>query len=82
MSPPDPDAAFAVLRAADPEVMDRDQLAEVAKHIAQPTSWVDSVQVRVTRRQRALAEQGRAESPADLLAREGGQSGRDRAHRR
>ena len=27
MSPPDPDTAFAVLRAADPEVMDRDQLA-------------------------------------------------------
>ena len=77
MSPPDPDTAFAVLRAADPEVMDRDQLAEVTKHIAQLTSWVDSVKVRVTRRQRALAEQGRAEPPADLLAREGSQSGRD-----
>jgi hypothetical protein len=77
MSRPDPDAAFAVLRDADPEVMDRDQLAEVTKHIAQLTSWVDSVKVRVTRRQRALAEQGRAEQPVDLLAREGGQSSRD-----
>ena len=77
MSPPDPDAVFAVLRAADPEVMDRDQLAEVARQIAQLTSWVDSVRVRVTRRQRALAEQGRGEAPADLLIREGGQSVRD-----
>jgi hypothetical protein len=77
MSPPDPDTAFAVLRAADPEVMDRDQLAEVTRQIAQLTAWVDSVKVRVTRRQRALAEQGRGEQPADLLAREGSQSGRD-----
>src|SRR4051794_27209855 len=30
MSPPDCDAVFAVLREADPEVMDRDQLAELA----------------------------------------------------
>jgi hypothetical protein len=57
--------------------MDRDGLAEVAKQIAQLTSWVDSVKVRVTRRQRSLADQGRAEAPRDLLAREGGQSGRD-----
>src|SRR5687768_4708691 len=77
MSPPDPDAVFAVLRAADPEVMDRDELAAVTKHIAQLTSWVDSVKVRVTRRQRELADQGRGEAPADLLVREGGQSGRD-----
>ena len=77
MSPPDPDAAFAVVRAADSEVMDRDELAEVTKHIAQLTSWVDSVKVRVTRRQRQLAEEGRAEPPADLLARAGGQSSRD-----
>ena len=33
MSPPDPDTAFAVLRAADPEVMDRDQLAELAMRL-------------------------------------------------
>ena len=47
--------------------MDRDEFAEVTKHIAQLTSWVDSVKVRVTRRQRQLADQGRAEPPADLL---------------
>jgi hypothetical protein len=73
----DPDAVYAALRAADPDAMDRDQLAVVAKQIAQLTAWVDSVKVRVTRRQRALADAGRAEAPKDLLAREGGQSGRD-----
>ena len=68
---------FAVLRGADPEVMDRDELAGLAKQLAAHRAWCDSLQVRITRRQRALAEQGRAESPADLLAREGSQSGRD-----
>jgi HNH endonuclease len=77
MTSSDPDAVYAVLRAADPDVMDRDELAEMAKRIAQHASWLDSVKVRVTRRQRALADEGRAEAPRDLLAREGGQSGRD-----
>jgi hypothetical protein len=77
MSSSHPDAVFAVLRDADPAVLDRDELSELVKHIAQHTSWVDSLKVRVTRRQRELAEQGRGEAPADLLAREGGQSGRD-----
>src|SRR4051812_38311856 len=77
MSPPDPDAAFAVLREADPEVMDRDQLAELATTLKAHRAWIDSLQVRITRRQRALADEGRAEAPKDLLAREGGQSGRD-----
>src|SRR5262245_35467432 len=57
--------------------MDRDGLAELAKVIKSHRAWVDSIQVRVTRRQRALADEGRAEAPKDLLAREGGQSGRD-----
>ncbi len=76
-SPPDPDAAFAVLRHADPEVMDRDDLAELAKLLKAQRAWLDSIQVRITRRQRALADEGRAEAPKDLLAREGGQSGKD-----
>jgi hypothetical protein len=73
----DPDAVYAALRAADPDVMDRDELAVTAAQIAQHAAWLDSVKVRVTRRQRALAEEGRAESPKDLLALEGRQSGRD-----
>ena len=77
MSPPGPDAVFAVLQAADPEVMDRDALAELACVVKSHRAWLDSLQVRITRRQRSLAEEGRAEAPKDLLAREGGQSGRD-----
>src|SRR5215510_7155169 len=73
----DPDAVFAVFRDASPDVMDRDQLAVLAKQIAVHRAWCDALQVRVTRRQRQLADQGRAEAPKDLLAREGGQSGRD-----
>jgi uncharacterized protein YciI len=69
MGPPDPDAAFAVLRAADPEVMDRDALAELACVLKSHRAWLDSLQVRITRRQRGLAEEGRAEAPKDLLAR-------------
>jgi len=77
MSTSDPDAVFAALRGADPDVMDRDELAVVVKQCAQIVSWADSVKVRATRRLRALADEGRAEAPIDLLAREGGQSGRD-----
>ena len=77
MSSTNPDAVYAALRDADPDTMDRDQLAVVAKQIAQHAAWLDSVKVKVTRRQRALADEGRAEAPKDLLAREGGQSGRD-----
>src|SRR4051812_30489454 len=62
MSAPDPDAAYAVLREADPEVMDRDQLADVVRHCAQLVAWTDSVKVRATRRLRALADEGRAEA--------------------
>ncbi len=57
--------------------MDRDQLAELATRLKTHRAWIDSLQVRITRRQRALADEGRAEAPKDLLAREGGQSGRD-----
>ena len=40
-------------------------------------AWCESLNVRGTRRQRQLAAEGRAEAPKDLLAREGGQSGKD-----
>ncbi len=73
----DADAACAALRAADPDVMDRDELAALTRLIASHRSWCDALQVRVSRRQRALAAEGRGESPRDLLTRDGRQSGRD-----
>ena len=77
MSHPNPDTVYAALRDADPDVMDRDDFAEFTKQLAVHRAWCDSLQVRVTRRQRALADKGRAEAPKDLLAREGAQSGRE-----
>ncbi|HZB40098.1 MAG TPA: HNH endonuclease [Ilumatobacter sp.] len=73
----DTDAAYAALRAADPDVMDRDELVEYIRDVASLKSWCDSLNVRATRRQRKLASEGRAEAPKDVLAREGGQSGKD-----
>ncbi|HZI44336.1 MAG TPA: HNH endonuclease, partial [Ilumatobacter sp.] len=77
MSTSDLDVVVAVLRGADPDVMDRDELVEFIRNVASLKSWCDSLNVRATRRQRQLATEGRAEAPKDLLAREGGQSGKD-----
>src|SRR5215207_873567 len=76
-APLDVDAVFAVLRAADPDVMERDELAELTSSIAVLKAWCDAVQVRATRRIGQLAAQGRAEAPKDLLAAHGKQSGKD-----
>jgi hypothetical protein len=77
MSPPDTDALYGVLRAADPDVMDSDELAVVTSQIAQLKSWCDSLQVRATRRQRALAAAGRADDPRNTLSRHGRTSSKD-----
>jgi hypothetical protein len=69
-------AVFGALCEADPDVMDRDELAEYVKQVAAIRSWCDSLDVRATRRQRQLNAEGRAEAPKDLLARAGGQSGK------
>jgi hypothetical protein len=75
--PPDPVAVCTAIRDGDPDVMDRDELAEHTRQLAALRAWCESQQMRVVRRQRALAAEGRAEHPKDLLAREGGQSGRE-----
>jgi hypothetical protein len=72
----DTEAVFAGLCTADPDVMDRDELVEYIRQVASIKSWCDSLTVRATRRQRQLAAEGRGEAPKDLLAREGGQSGK------
>ncbi|MDW3216899.1 MAG: HNH endonuclease [Ilumatobacteraceae bacterium] len=77
MSPPDTDALFGVLRAADPDVMDSDELAVLTGQIAQLKSWCDSLQVRTTRRQRTLAAEGRADDPRNTLSRHGRNSSKE-----
>ena len=68
---------FAVLCAADPDVMDRDELAVLTGHLAAHRAWCDALQVRIARRQRQLAAEGRAEPARDLLSRHGQQSSKD-----
>ena len=63
-----PDVVFAALVAAEPDLMDRDQLAELTATIAAHKAWCDALQVRATRRLRLLAAEGRS----------GGAAGSDR----
>ena len=77
MRPPDTDDLYGVLRVADPDVMDSDQLAGLTSQIAQLKSWCDSLQVRATRRQRELAAEGRADDPRNTLSRHGRNSSKD-----
>ena len=77
MSPPNLDQLCGVLRAADPDVMEADELVTLTRGIAQLKSWCDALQVRATRRQRALAADGRADDPRHTIAREGRQSSKD-----
>jgi hypothetical protein len=71
------DALYGALRAADPDVMDGDELAILASQVARMKAWCDALQVRATRRQRALAAEGRAGAPRDTFSRHGGQSAKD-----
>jgi hypothetical protein len=77
MRPPDTDAVLAVLRAADPDVMDRDELAELTGQLAAHQAWCDALKVRITRRTRQLAAAGHAEPAENLLSRHGQQSAKD-----
>jgi hypothetical protein len=74
MSPPDTDAVFAALRAADPDVMDRDELAELTGQLATHQAWCDALKVRLARRTRQLAAEGRAEPAEHLLSCHGRES--------
>jgi hypothetical protein len=71
----DTETVFATLCTADPDVMERDELAAYVKQVATIRAWCDSLDVRAARRQRQLNAEGKAEAPQDLLARQGGQSG-------
>lgn len=79
MSPPGVDVVtlVAAIRDGDPDVMDRDALAQRVRQVAALLAWCDAEQVRNTRAQRRLADAGRAESPKDVLATEGRRSARD-----
>ncbi len=67
------------LLAADPDVMDRDQLAGLVSQLGRVRSWCAAAEVRVSRRTRQLAAEGRSESAAGLLA-DGGRNSSKDAH--
>jgi hypothetical protein len=72
-----PDAVYAQVRDTDPDVLDADQLAGYTSKIAELKAWCEARQVRATRRQRALAAEGRAADPRHSLSRDGRQSSKD-----
>ena len=65
------------LLAADPDVMDRDQLAGFVSQLGRVRGWCAAAEVRVSRRTRQLAAEGRSESAAALLSDNGRCSSKD-----
>ena len=72
-----PDGVYEALCAVDPDVLDAAELDELIRRIAALESWCAALKVRATRRQRALAAEGRACDPRHALSNSGGQSSRD-----
>ena len=73
------DAWFVSVRDTDPDVLDADELDEFITRVAELRAWCDARQVRATRRQRALASEGRAAEPRSSLTNHGRTSGKDAA---
>jgi hypothetical protein len=65
------DEVYRSVRDTDPEVLDSDELDAYLRHVAELKAWCDARQVRATRRQRSLAEQGRAADPRSSLSNHG-----------
>ncbi len=72
-----PDVAYRVVRDTDPDVLDAHELDVYQRRIAELRAWCDARLVRATRRQRALATQGRAADPRSSLSNHGRQSSKD-----
>ena len=60
-----------VLLAADADVVDRDELAVLVRESRRLRGWLDSFDVRCSRRTRELAAAGRSEPPESLLGDDG-----------
>jgi hypothetical protein len=71
--------AVEALLATNPEVADRDELAQHVRTLRELRTYLDAYELRCTRRSRELAAQGTAEPPVSLLANHGGQSGKEAA---
>ena len=74
-----PDSVYAEIRDTDPDTLDSSELDAYFARIAELKAWCDARQIRATRRQRALAAEGRATDPRHSLARDGRQSSKEAA---
>ena len=74
-----PDEVYAQVRDTDPDTLDADGLDAFLRSVAELRAWCEAKQVRATRRQRALAAEGRAAAPTDSLSKHGRQSSKDAA---
>jgi len=79
--PPDtaPDAVYRSVRDTDPDTLDSEELDAYVRSVAELRAWCDARQVRATRRQRALAAEGRASEPRHGLSNHGRHSSKDAA---
>ena len=72
-----PDAVYAEVRDIDPDTLDSGELDAYLRRVAELKAWCDARQVRATRAQRRLADEGRATDPRNSLASHGRQSSKD-----
>ena len=68
---------FVALLEADPLVCDRNGLAGLVAQGLRVRNWLDAFDTKVARRTAALAREGKAEAPANLLAGGGRRGKRD-----
>ena len=70
-------AAVASLLAAEPETVDRDEVAVIVRCSREVRSWLDALDLRCARRARELADGGHAEPAASLLDDDGQRSSKE-----
>ncbi len=71
------EAAFAAVRAAVPDDMDRDGVVALVGDVRRLRAVLDSVERRAVRRLRELEARGESEPAESVLVNHGGRSGRD-----
>jgi hypothetical protein len=59
------------------DTLERDELADVVAATARVRGWLDATELRCTRRNRKLADAGRAEPAPSMIARKGNRSSRE-----
>jgi hypothetical protein len=69
--------SLQALLAADPDVVDREELGALIRHGRAVRGFLDTADVRFSRRSRELAAAGQSESPTAVLMDEGRRSGKE-----